>query len=110
MSGFGTSQTGGVRNRQPVVTVTLDWLAERFPLPDVMKIDVEAGERLVFEGGKALFGRTRPLIVCEVAKANSTWVTDFLVSLKYSFLDEHLKPTSIAVDNVVALPSDSGSS
>lgn len=48
MSGFGTSQ-GGVRNRQPVVTVTLDWLAERFPVPDIIKIDVEAGERLVLE-------------------------------------------------------------
>ena len=51
MRGFGTSQTGGVRNRQPVVTVTLDWLAERFPVPDIIKIDVEAGERLVLEGG-----------------------------------------------------------
>jgi FkbM family methyltransferase len=105
MSGFGTSQTAGVRNRQPVVTVTLDWLAERFPVPDIMKIDVEAGERLVFEGGKSLFNRAKPLLVCEVASANSSWVTDFLLSLGYSFLDEHLKPTSIAIDNIVAVPS-----
>lgn len=104
MSGFGTSQTGGVRNRQPVVTVTLDWLSEKFPVPDIIKIDVEAGERLVFEGGKALFNRTRPLLVCEVASANSSWVTNFLLSLEYSFLDESLKPTSIAIDNIVAVP------
>ena len=105
MSGFGTSQTGGVRNRQPVVTVTLDWLAERFPVPDVIKIDVEAGERLVLQGARALFSRTRPHLVCEVASANSSWVTNFLLSLGYTFLDDHLKPTSIAIDNIVAVPS-----
>jgi hypothetical protein len=88
-----------------VVTVTLDWLAERFPVPDIIKIDVEAGERLVLEGGRALFNRTRPHLVCEVASANSSWVTDFLLSLGYSFLDERLKPTSIAIDNIVAVPS-----
>jgi len=105
MRGFGTSQTGGVRNRQPVVTVTLDWLAERFPVPDIIKIDVEGGERLVLEGGSALISRTRPHIVCEVAKANSSWITEFLLSLGYHFLDEHLNPTSLAIDNIVAVPS-----
>jgi FkbM family methyltransferase len=105
MSGFGTSQTGGVRNRQPAVTVTLDWLSEKFPVPDIIKIDVEAGERLVLEGARALFNRTRPHLVCEVASANSSWVTNFLLSLGYSFLDEHLKPISIAIDNIVAVPS-----
>jgi FkbM family methyltransferase len=105
MSGFGTSQTGGVRNHQPVVTVTLDWLAERFPPPDIIKIDVEAGERLVFEGAKALFNHTRPHLVCEVASANSSWVTNFLRPLGYSFLDERLKPAPIAIDNIVAVPS-----
>jgi hypothetical protein len=88
-----------------VVTVTLDWLAERFPVPDIIKIDVEAGERLVFEGAMALFNRTRPYLVCEVASANSSWVTNFLLSLGYSFLDEQLKPTLIAIDNIVAVPS-----
>jgi FkbM family methyltransferase len=105
MSGFGTSQTGGVRNCQPVVTVTLDWLAERFPLPDIIKVDVEAGERRVFEGAKTLFNRTRPHLICEVASANSPWVTPFLRSLGYRFLDEHLNPTSIAIDNIIAVPS-----
>ena len=105
LTGFGTSQTGGVRDRQAVMTVTVDWLAERLPIPDLMKIDVEAGERLVFEGANALFDRARPVLICEVARSNSAWVTDFLQSLKYSFLDEELKPTSIAIDNIVAVPS-----
>lgn len=105
MSGFGTSQTGGMRSRQPVMTITLDWLAQRFPAPDIIKIDVEGGERLVLEGGIALLDRIRPQIVCEVASVNSAWVTDLLLSLGYSFLDEKLSPTSIAIDNIVALPS-----
>jgi FkbM family methyltransferase len=104
MSGFGTSQTGGVRNQQAVITVTLDWLAERLPVPDIIKIDVEAGERHVFEGAEGLFSRTRPYLVCEVASANSAWITNFLVSLGYTLLDEHLKPTSVAIDNIVAVP------
>jgi len=105
MSGFGTSQTGGVRNQQPVVTVTLDWLAERFPVPDIIKIDVEAGERLVLEGGRILFNRAKPLLVCEVASTNSSWVTNFLLSQGYSFLDEHMNPTSVATYNIIAVPS-----
>lgn len=107
MSGFGSSQTGGVRNQQHVMTVTLDWLAQRFPIPDIIKIDVEGGERLVLEGGSALISRTRPHIVCEVARANSSWTTEFLLSLGYSFLDEHLTPTPLAIDNIVAVPSRS---
>ena len=105
VSGFGTSQTGGVRDQQPVVTITLDWLAERFPVPDIIKIDVEAGERLVLEGGRSLFNGARPLLVCEVASTNSSRVTNFLLSLGYSFLDEQMRPTSIAIDNIIAIPS-----
>ncbi len=107
MSGFGTSQTGGVRSRHSVVTVTLDWLVERFPVPDVVKIDVEAGERLVFEGARSLFARARPTVVCEVAKQNSSWVTDFLLSLGYSFLDEQMRPTLTAAGDIVAIPGPS---
>ena len=35
---------GGVRSTRLVPTVTLDWLAARFPAPDVLKIDVEGAE------------------------------------------------------------------
>ena len=63
------------------MTVTLDWLAQKVPVPDIIKIDVEGGERLVLAGGIALLDRTRPHIVCEVANVNSSWITDFLLSL-----------------------------
>ncbi|HEY6763815.1 MAG TPA: FkbM family methyltransferase [Candidatus Sulfotelmatobacter sp.] len=105
ISGFGTTEAGGIRCRQTVMTVTLDWLAERFPVPDVIKIDVEAGERLVLQGGRALFNRARPRLVCEVANENSAWVTSFLLSLGYSLLNEHLEPTSSATGNTVAVPN-----
>ena len=105
MSGFGNSQTGGVRRSQPVMTVTLDWLAERFPIPDVVKIDVEGAERQVLEGGTSLLKQASPILICEVASANSHWVTNFLLSLDYKFVDQHLDPTSAAVADIVALPS-----
>lgn len=31
-------------------TITIDWLVERFGMPDLVKIDVEGAESLVFEG------------------------------------------------------------
>src|SRR5262249_37577808 len=47
-------QTGGVAERHTVVTLTLDWLAERLPAPDVIKIDVEGAELEVLQGGERL--------------------------------------------------------
>ena len=87
------------------MTVTLDWLAERFPIPDVVKIDVEGAERQVLEGGTSLLKQASPILICEVASANSHWVTNFLLSLDYKFVDQHLDPTSAAVADIVALPS-----
>jgi FkbM family methyltransferase len=51
LDGFGTSQTGGIRATKLVPTVSLDWLAERFPAPDIIKIDVEGAELNVLAGG-----------------------------------------------------------
>ena len=50
LEGFGMSQTGGVREEQTVLTVTLDWAAKQIPMPDVLKIDVEGAELGVFGG------------------------------------------------------------
>ena len=61
--GVGRSQTGGFRGTQSTVTVTLDWLAERFRRPDVIKIDVEGHELRVLEGGSE---------VSEAGPANSS--------------------------------------
>jgi hypothetical protein len=52
---------------QTVVTVTLDWMLDYFPAPQVLKIDVEGLEYAVLSGaGRVL--RSRPLIFCEVTE------------------------------------------
>ena len=60
LDGFGTTQTGGVRTTELVPTVTLDWLASHFPLPDVIKIDVEAAEVKVLAGARESFANSLP--------------------------------------------------
>jgi hypothetical protein len=42
-----------------------------------------------------------------VASKNSSWVTEFLIASGYSFLDERMSPTSVAVGDIVAVPSSS---
>jgi len=69
-----------------VPTVTLDWLAARFPRPDVVKIDVEGAEVRVLGGGPSLLA-TNPTIICEVAKENSPIVRDILAAHGYTLYD-----------------------
>ena len=69
LDGFGTTQTGGVPTTELVPTVTLDWLAMHFPLPNVVKIDVEAAGMKVLAGSPDVL-RALPMIICEVAASN----------------------------------------
>ncbi len=86
LDGFGTSQAGGVRATELVPTVTLDWLADSFPAPNVLKIDVEEAEVLVLAGGPRVL-RALPTIICEVAAHNATAVSDLLDVHGYSCYD-----------------------
>lgn len=88
LDGFGTTQTGGVRTTELVPTVTLDWLAGRFPMPAVVKIDVEAAELKVLSGGASVL-RSRPTIVCEVAGSNSAAAGHLLTTYGYTLYDAH---------------------
>jgi len=56
---FGTTQTGGSREQQLVVAVTLDWLMDSMPAPSVVKIDVEGAELEVLKGASLLFETVR---------------------------------------------------
>jgi FkbM family methyltransferase len=86
LEGFGGSQTGGVRSTELVPTVSLDWLAMRFPMPDVIKIDVEGAEYKVLTGGESVLG-ARPTIICEVSNRNAEQAGKFLGARGYTLYD-----------------------
>jgi hypothetical protein len=74
-----------------VPTITLDWLANHFPMPHVVKIDVEAAEIKVLEGASRVLG-SRPIILCEVAGHNAGPVAEILTANGYTLYDAHQPP------------------
>ena len=107
LDGFGATQTGGIREAELVPTVTLDWLAGRFPRADVVKIDVEAAEVRVLSGGPNLLA-TYPTIICEVTGENSPIVRDILAAHGYTLYDGEQPaaeriPTPVAPFNTLAI-------
>ena len=64
--GLGMSDAGGTRWTEIVPCANIDWLAERLPKPDFIKIDVEAMENAVLRGGIGLLRERHPIIFCEV--------------------------------------------
>jgi FkbM family methyltransferase len=105
VSGFGTSQTGGARQKTTVVTVTLDWLVERFKPPAVLKIDVEGMQHQVLLGAQELLRQHRPVVICEV-NSDQNLVTELLHSLHYDLCNEHFEVVPRAVVNTVAFPAE----
>ena len=103
LDGFGTSKTGGSRATELVLTVTLDWLAARFPMPAVVKIDVEAAELKVLTGGASVL-RTLPTIICEVAARNAASAGDLLAVHGYTLYDAEL-PAAERTPEAAALPN-----
>jgi FkbM family methyltransferase len=87
LAGYGHGQTGGIAERQTVLTVSLDWLAERLPLPDVVKIDVEGAELEVLNGAIGVLKRKAPIVLCEVSVEHSRPVADLLRSVGYRIYD-----------------------
>jgi FkbM family methyltransferase len=107
LDGFGSTEAGGVRSTQTVMTVTLDWLAARFPAPDVIKIDVEQAEGAVLAGGPGVLALA-PIIICEVAAPNSGPVSEILNARGYTVFDGDLPerdrvPTTTAPFNTLAI-------
>lgn len=84
--GLASSQAGGVRERHLVPTTTLDILAEQFPLPHVLKIDVEGAEALVLRAASRVLA-ARPVVFCEVTAGNADAVRNALVPHGYRFHD-----------------------
>ncbi|MGE0406765.1 MAG: FkbM family methyltransferase [Candidatus Korobacteraceae bacterium] len=105
IDGMGKSQTGGSRCELQVTATTLDSLLERFPAPDVIKIDVEKAECIALSGGVRLLKEVRPVVYCEVADENKTWIRDLFQKLEYDLFDpDDLKPIEQALYNTLAIP------
>jgi len=110
LAGYGTSQAGGQREEQVVVTVPLDWLLSYYPPPSVLKIDVEGAELEVLHGAARLFQTVRPIVVCEVGSGTRAEVTAFLRSHDYQLYDaqtagEKRSPVPLATWNTLAIPA-----
>ena len=90
--------------------MTLDWLAERQPLPDVLKIDVEGAELEVLQGARELLKRKRPVVLCEVGAESVHDVTAIFHAMGYQLFDgqaakEQRRPLQYATWSTIALPS-----
>lgn len=87
LDGYGSTQTGGARERITVMAVTCDWLLTQFPAPDVLKIDVEGAEMEVLKGAAGLFEKHRPVVLIEVGEDTSPAVTKFFRDRGYRLFD-----------------------
>lgn len=87
LSDYGHSQMGEVDQMQTVVTLSLDWLAEKLPPPTVVKCDVEGAEVEVFSGQSKILSEIRPVIICEVGEQTAEQMTDILVKERYRLYD-----------------------
>lgn len=83
----GNPRTGGSRFSRPVMTVTLDWLCQQFPPPDLLKIDVEGAEAMTLRGGLELLKQHRPLVIVEVANECELSVSQTFAEVGYLMLD-----------------------
>lgn len=106
-SGSGRTDTGGVRESVTVMTVTLDWMLDRFAPPSFVKIDVEGAEIAVLSGAKRVLDQAKPIIFCETDAASRVEVGSILRDLGYSFYDAEALDRGQSPDpafNTLALP------
>lgn len=109
LAGLGRIESGGSRETTLVMAVTLDWMMNHLPAPNVLKIDVEGAENLVLRGGSQLLDLVRPTIVCEVGRTLIDEVTQIMTTFRYEVIDLDLqdgKPfsDSRAFWNILAKP------
>jgi FkbM family methyltransferase len=71
LGGAQGTQTGGVRERLTVLTVTMDWILERYPIPTFIKCDAEGAEAWILEGATNLLAKARPVINMEMPRENA---------------------------------------
>jgi FkbM family methyltransferase len=91
-----------------VNTITLDeaWLLPHLSAPDVIKVDVEMCEHLVFRGAARLLVEVQPLLIFECASSNREECLSVLRQLNYHIVnaDDPNSEVETAV-NYFALPA-----
>jgi FkbM family methyltransferase len=90
LADLGSSQTGGVRESQNTITVTLDWLATQIREPDLIKIDTEGADFYVLRGGKELLKRKKPILLFEAYDSTASDTSAFLSDLGYTLFNADL--------------------
>jgi FkbM family methyltransferase len=110
VEGYGRSQTGGVREVQTVMGISLDWVAGQIPMPDVLKIDVEGAELEVFRGAEQLLRTKRPVIILELSPQYWEEISASLWALGYTIYDSDFpaserQPLTKHAFNIIAVPS-----
>lgn len=112
LEGYGGSQMGGVRERQTILSMSVDDCLAWTAAPNVVKIDVEGAERELLTPGCRLLTEIRPAIACEVSAENVDAVTDALVQAHYALYDAEALPLretarrDSATFNTIAIPSE----
>lgn len=104
-NGRASNSLGGNGRSQGVVTVTLDWILDHFPAPQVLKIDVEGWEYEVLRGAPRVL-RSEPVIFCEVTR-NHEEVTQLLTEagyILYGARQKERKPLRRASYDTLAIP------
>jgi FkbM family methyltransferase len=86
LAGYGSTQTGGSRERQLVPCLTLDALAKERGLPDIVKIDVEGAEAEILRSAGSVLEH-RPILILEVTEKNADEIGDLLERHEYRLTD-----------------------
>lgn len=85
--GASGSQMGGVRETMTVMTVSLDWMLERFPAPHFIKCDAEGAEVWILQGATELLAKARPVINMEMPCENAATCADIYRRNDYVVFD-----------------------
>jgi FkbM family methyltransferase len=104
LEGYGQIPAGGTASIRRVHTITLDQLGDRFPLPDVLKLDIEGAELEALSCCKFL-SEKRPVIICEVSR-DANQLKRLFRGLNYDLSDgeRSFTPTTEATWMTIAVP------
>lgn len=108
-----STMTDGERQRYTVMTVNADWVLERFPAPDFIKIDAEGAEAMILRGAARLLAEVRPVIIIEMPAENAQECADIFRANDYVMTSSYtpVDPAQLVDDisdvwDVLAIPRE----